>query len=143
MLAESHFKKGSVSMWPFDPNKQEMYQRYAQAYTTGNFSGIDQNEARGQLQEFVKNAPPNEQQQVFQQHFAQMPPDQRAQLAREFPPEYGVNPNDPASMAQGMARASKERPDVAQRILAHPLLLAGTVGLAALIAKHMLDNRSQ
>lgn len=77
------------------------------------------------------------------QHFSQMPPDQRAQLAQQFPPEYGVNPNDPASMAQGMARASQEKPDVAQRILAHPVMLAGGVGLAALVAKHMLDSRQQ
>ena len=128
-------------MWPFDPNKQQMYEQYAQAHNTGNYSNIDPNEARGNLQQFVQNAPPDEQRQVFQQHFAQMSPDQRAQIAQQFPPEYGVNPNDPASMAQGMARASQERPDVAQRILAHPVLLAASVGLAALVAKHMLDKR--
>ncbi len=128
-------------MWPFDPNKQQMYQQYAQAHNTGNYSNIDPNEARGQLQQFVQNAPPDEQRQVFQQHFAQMSPDQRAQIAQQFPPEYGVNPNDPASVAQGMARASQERPDVAQRILAHPVLLAASVGLAALVAKHMLEKR--
>ncbi len=128
-------------MWPFDPNKQDMYQRYAQAHDSGDYSSIDPNEAQGQLQQFVQNAPPDEQQEVFQQHFSQMPPDQRAQLAQEFPPEYGVDPNDPISMARGMARASQERPDVAQRILAHPVLLATSVGLAALVAKHMLDKR--
>jgi hypothetical protein len=130
-------------MWPFDPNKQEMYQRYAQAYSTGNYSGIDPNEARGNLQQFVQNAPPEEQRQVFLQHFSQMSPDQRAQIAQIFPPEYGVNPNDPASLAQGMARASRERPDVAQRVLSHPVLLATSVGLAALVARHMLDKRQQ
>lgn len=130
-------------MWPFDQNKQDMYQRYAQAYNTGDYSSIDPNEAQGQLQQFVQNAPPNELQEVFQQHFAQMSPDQRAQLAQEFPPEYGVNPNDPSSMARGMARAKQERPDVAQRVLAHPVLLAGSVGLAALVARHMLEKRQQ
>lgn len=93
------------------------------------------------MQQFVRNAPPDVQQQIFQQHFAQLSPDQRAQLAQQFPPEYGVNPNDPASMAQGMARASRERPDVAQRIMNHPVLLATSVGLAALVAKHMLEHR--
>jgi hypothetical protein len=83
-------------MWPFDPNKQQMYQMYAQAHNTGDYSSIDPFEAQGQLQQFVQNAPPDEQQQVFQQHFSQMSPDQRAQLAQQFPPEYGVNPNDPA-----------------------------------------------
>ena len=127
----------------FDPNQQDQYQRYAQAYDSGDYSNIDPNAAQGQVQQFVQNAPPDEQQEVFQQHFGQLSPDQAAQLAQEFPPEYGVDPNDPASMAQGMARASQERPDVAQRILAHPVLLAVSVGLAALIAKHMLDKRQQ
>jgi len=86
-------------MWPFDPNKQDMYQKYAQAYNTGNYSNIDPNEAQGQLQQFVQNAPPNEQQQVFQQHFSQMPPDQRAQLAQQFPPEYGGGGVDTLGMA--------------------------------------------
>ena len=128
-------------MWPFDPNKKEVYQRYAQAYDSGDQSNIDPNEAQGHLQQFVQNAPPNEQHEVFQQHFSQMSPDQRAQLAQQFPPEYGVDPNDPASMAQGMARASQEKPDVAQRIVAHPVLLAASIGLAALVAKHMLAAR--
>ena len=42
-------------MWPFDPNKQQMYQQYAQAYNTGDYSNIDQNEAQGQVQQFVQN----------------------------------------------------------------------------------------
>jgi len=128
-------------MWPFDPNKQETYQRYAQAYESGDYSNIDPNEAQGHMQQFVQNAPPNEQKEVFQQHFSQMSPDQRAQLAQQFPPEYGVDPNNPASMAQGMARASQERPDVAQRVVSHPVMLAVSVGLAALVAKHMLAAR--
>lgn len=130
-------------MWPYDPNKQQMYQKYAQANDTGDYSNIDPNEARGQLQQFVQNAPPDEQQQVFQEHFSRLSPDQRTQLVQQFPPEYGVNPNDPSSMAQGMVRAGKERPDVLQNILGHPVMVAGTVGLAALVAKHMLDKRQQ
>ena len=128
-------------MWPFDSKKEQTYQRYAQAYDTGDYGNIDQNEAQGHLQQFVQNAHPDVQQRVFHQHLAQMPHHQRAQLAQEFPPEYGVNPNDPLSMAQGIARLGQERPDVLQRILRHPVLLAGTVGLAALIAKHMLEHR--
>src|SRR5947209_6772259 len=92
----------STLMWPFDPNKQDLYQKYAQAYKTGDYSKIDPNEAQGQLQQFVRNAPPNEQEEVFQRNFAQMSPEQRAQLAHEFPPEYGANPNDPASMARAI-----------------------------------------
>jgi hypothetical protein len=128
-------------MWPFDSNKEQTYQRYAQAYETGDYSNIDPNEAQGHLQQFVQNAHPDVQQRVFQQHFAQMPPHQRAQLAQEFPPEYGVNPNDPASMAQSIAQLRQERPDILQRLVNHPILLAGSVGLAALVAKHMLEHR--
>lgn len=127
----------------FDPNQQNTYQRYAQAYDSGDYSQIDPNEAQGQVQQFVQNASPDEQQAVFQQHFSQLSPDQRAQLAQELPPEYGVDPNDPSSMARGLARAQQERPDIAQRVLAHPVLLAAGVGLAALIAKHYLDQRRQ
>src|SRR6266571_3978831 len=61
-------------MWPFDPNKQQMYQQYAQAYNTGNYSNIDPNEAREQLQQFVQNAPPDEQRQVFQRYGWPQPP---------------------------------------------------------------------
>jgi hypothetical protein len=128
-------------MWPFDANNQQTYQKYAQAYDSGDYSGIDQNEARGHVRQFVQSAPPDVQQRVFEQHFAQLPPDQRAQLAREFPPEYRVDPNNPASMAQAMTRAGQERPDVFQRILDHPILLATSVGLAAIIAKHMMEHR--
>jgi hypothetical protein len=128
-------------MWPFDPSKEPVYQDYARAYDTGDYNNLDPNDAQGHLQQFVQNAPPQEQHQIFRQHFSQMSPDQRAQIAQHLPPEYSVNPNDPASVAWGMTRASQERPDVAQRILAHPLLLAGSVGLAALIAKHMLAKR--
>jgi hypothetical protein len=128
-------------MWPFDTNKEQTYQRYAQAYDTGDYSNLDQNEAQDHLQQFAQNAPPHVQQRVFEQHFAQMSPGQRAELAQQFPPEYGMNPNDPTSMAQVMSRLSQERPDALQRILNHPVLLAGSVGLAALIAKHMLEHR--
>jgi hypothetical protein len=130
-------------MWPFDPNKQQMYQNYAQAYNTGDYSNIDQDEAQEHLRQFVQNAPHHEQHQVFLQHFSRLFPDQRAKIAQQFPPEYGVNPNDPVSIAQGMARASQERPDLAQRILAHPVLLAGSVGLAALVARHILNKHQQ
>lgn len=128
-------------MWPFDANNQQMYQDYAQAYNTGDYSNIDPDQARRNLQQFVQNAPLEEQQQTFQQHFSEMPADQRAQLAQQFPPEYGVNPDDPMSMAQGIARVSQEKPDVAQRILAHRVMLAGAAGIAALVAKHMLEKR--
>jgi hypothetical protein len=135
------FYKRSKLIWPFDANNQQKYQNYAQAYDQGNFANIDQNQAQADVQQFVQNAPPEVQQQVFQQHFAQLSPDQRAQLVQMFPPEYGVDPNNPASMAQGIARLKRERPDVLQRIVSHPILLATSVGLAGLVAKHMMAHR--
>jgi hypothetical protein len=128
-------------MWPFDPNKEQTYQKYAQAHDTRDYRHIDRNEAKNFLQQFVQNALPQVQHRIFEQHLAQMPPDQRAELAQQFPSEYRVNPNDPTSMALAIARLSQERPDLLQRILNHPLLLAGAVGLAALIARHMLEHR--
>jgi hypothetical protein len=130
-------------MFPFDPNRQQMYQQYAQAAQTGDYSGINPQEAQGNIQQFVQNAPPDQVQSVFAQHFANIPADQRAQIAREFPPEYGINPNDPNSLAQGVARAQQERPDVLQRIVSHPILVAGAAGLAAIMAKHMLDQQGR
>ena len=130
-------------MWPFDANNQQMYQKYAQAYNSGNYNNIDPNEAASQLQAFMKNAPPDVQQRILQEHFNNMPTGQRATLAQQLPPEYGVNPNDPTSMAQGFQRMGKERPDVMQKIVSHPVLTAGAVGLTALIAKHMLEEHSQ
>jgi hypothetical protein len=128
-------------MYPFDANRQQMYQQYAQAAQNGNYSAIDPQEAQGNVQQFVQNAPPEQVQSVFAQHFASLPAEQRAQIAQQFPPEYGVNANDPNSLAQGMARAQQERPDVLQRIVSHPILVAGAAGLAALMAKHMLDQQ--
>ena len=74
-------------MWPFDQNNQQMYQQYAQAYDTGNFTGLDHHHALGWLQQFITGAPPDMQQQIYQQHFAQMPYDQRAFLAQQVPPQ--------------------------------------------------------
>ena len=130
-------------MWPFDASNQQMYQKYAQAYNSGNYNNIDPNEAASQLQAFLRNAPPDVQQRILQEHFNTMPEGQRATLAQQIPPEYGVNPNDPASMAQGFQRATRERPELLSKIVAHPVLTAGAVGLTALIAKHMLEEHSQ
>lgn len=130
-------------MWPFDANNQQMYQKYAQAYNSGNYNNIEPNEAASQLQAFLRNAPPDVQQRILQEHFNTMPEGQRATLAQQIPPEYGVNPNDPASMAQGFQRAARERPELLSKIVAHPVLTAGAVGLTALIAKHMLEEHSQ
>ena len=130
-------------MWPFDQNNQPMYQQYAQAYNTNNYSGMDPNQAWGNVHQFMQNAPWETQQNLFQQHFGQMPYEQRMAFAQQMPPQYGVNPNDPQSMAMGFLRLHQERPDLLQRIFSHPVLLGGGVALAGLIAAHMIKHHER
>ncbi len=67
-------------MFPFDQNKQQMYQKYAQASDSGDYSQVDPTEAAGNVQQFAQNAPPDMQQRVYGQAFQQMPQDQRQQF---------------------------------------------------------------
>ena len=127
-------------MWPFDRNNHAVYQEYAQAYDTGNYAGINHQQAFGHLQQFMQNAPTDFQQQVYQQHFSQLPYEHRALLAQQLPPEYYADPNDPWSLAQSFTRLGQEQPHLLQRVLSHPILLGGMVGLTALIAKHALAH---
>jgi hypothetical protein len=130
-------------MWPFDQNNQQMYQQYAQAYDTGDFAGLNHQHALGWLQQFIMGAPPDMQQQIYQQHFAQMPYEQRAFLAQQVPPQYGMNPNDPWSMSQGFMRLGQEQPHILRQIFSHPFLMTAGVALVGLVAKHMLTHHHQ
>jgi hypothetical protein len=130
-------------MWPFDQNNQQMYQQYAQAYDTGNYYGVDQNQTMGYLEQFLQGAPFDMQQQIYQQHFAQMPYEQRALMAQQVPPQYAMNPNDPFSMSQSFLRMGREQPYLLRQIFSHPLLIGAGLGLAGLVAKHMLAHHQQ
>jgi hypothetical protein len=130
-------------MWPFDRNNTQMYQQYAQAYDTGNFSFFNPGQIISQLSQFIQGAPPDLQQRVYQQHFQQLPYEQREFLARQVPPEYGINPNDPYSMSQGFMRLGQEQPGLLERILQHPVMLGGAMALTGLIAKHMLTEHRE
>lgn len=130
-------------MWPFDQNNPAMYQQYAQAYNTGNYNGFDPNMAMGNVQQFMQNAPWDVQQNVFQQHFAQMPYDQRVAFAQQAPPQYGMDPNNPTAMAQGFMNLGREQPGFLANVFRHPLLLGGGVALAGVIAKHMIDRHER
>jgi hypothetical protein len=129
-----------LAMWPFDQNNQPVYQQYAQGYDTGNYNGFDQNEAYGHVQQFMQNAPADMQQRVYQQHFEQMPYEQRMAFAQQVPPQYGMDPNNPLAMAQGFLRLGQEQPNILQQVFRHPLLLGSGAVLAGLIAKHMIDH---
>src|ERR1700682_4546500 len=99
-------------MWPFDQNNQQAYQQYANAHDTGNYSGFDQNQAMGHLQQFMMGAPVDMQQQLYQQHFSQMPYEQRMFLAQQMPQQYYMDPNDPYSMSQSFTRLGQEQPNI-------------------------------
>jgi hypothetical protein len=130
-------------MWPFDPNNHQQYQQYAQAYDSGDYNSVDPNQAFSHLQQFVQNAPPDMQQQIYQQHFAQLPYDQLAALAQHMPQHYNVDPGNPLSMAQGFMRLGKEHPNMLQRAFSHPLLLGCMVGLTGLVAKHVIEHHQR
>jgi hypothetical protein len=130
-------------MWPFDQNNQQMYQQYAQAYDTGNYYGIDNNQLWGHLFQFMQGAPMDMQQRIYQQHFEQMPYEQRMTLAQQMPPGYYMDPNDTWSMAQTFHRLGQEQPNMIQRILSHPLLTGAALGLVGLVAKHALSHHHQ
>ncbi|HLG78422.1 MAG TPA: hypothetical protein VKX46_18550 [Ktedonobacteraceae bacterium] len=127
-------------MWPFDQNNQQVYQQYAQGYDNGNYDNFNQNQAFGHLQQFMMGAPQDLQQQVYQQHFEQMPYEQRALLAQQMPAHYGVDPNNSWSLSQGLMRLGQESPQLLQRIFSHPLLLGSAMALTGLVAKHMLSR---
>ncbi len=130
-------------MWPFDQNNQQVYQQYAQAYDSGNYNGLDPYQAFGHVQQFAQGAPIDMQQQVYQQHFAQMPYEQRALLAQRVPPQYGMDINNPWSMAQSFTRLGQEQPHLLPRIFDHPLLTGAGLALAALVARHMLNHHQR
>ena len=130
-------------MWPFDQNKQPVYQQYSQAYDTGNYNSVDPYQAFGHIQQFMTGAPDDMQQQLYMQHFSQMPYEQRALLAQRMPPQYAMDINNPLSMAQNFWRLGREQPHLVPQILNHPILLAAGVGLAGLVAKHILHHHHQ
>ncbi len=130
-------------MWPFDQNNQQMYQQYAQAYDNNNYSGINSNQMWGHLFQFMQGAPTDMQHRIYQQHFDQMPYEQRVALAQQMPQGYAMDPNDTSSMAQSFHRLGREQPNILQRIMGHPLLTGATLGLVGLIAKHALAQHHQ
>ena len=117
-------------MYPFDQNNQQTYQQYAQANDSGDYSGIDPNEAAGHVQQFMQNAPPEMQQQVYQQHFEQMPMDQRQQFMQQMPPQYQqqMDPNNPQMMAQGFQQIGQQQPGMLQSLLGSGGGLGGMLG---------------
>ena len=134
-------------MWPFDQNNQQTYQQYSQAYQSGDYNGIDQNQAIGNMQQFMQNAPADMQQQVYQQHFEQMPYDQRTQFAQQMPQQYYADPNDPQTMAQNFHQMGQEQPNMLSQMFGQGGASDNTMGQGMLggmvgaVAQHMMSNR--
>ena len=148
-------------MWPFDPNNQQMYQQYANAWDQGSYGQIPEQEARQNYQQFVQNAPPQVVQQVHQQYYEQMPPQQRGGLMQGLlgaltqqgynPQQAGLSNYDPHSMSpQDAGRltgyAQQQNPDILHQIMGPggPLGSTGAkmavAGIAALAAKQILGG---
>jgi hypothetical protein len=146
-------------MWPYDPNNQQMYQNYANAWDQGTYSQIPEQEASQNYRQFVNNAPPQMVAQAHQQYYQQMPPQQRGGLLQGLlgglmqqgysPQQMGLQSTDPNTMSpQDAARmtgfAQQQNPDILHQIMGPggPLGSTGAklavAGIAALAAKQML-----
>ncbi|GAC1366028.1 MAG: hypothetical protein PVS3B1_15670 [Ktedonobacteraceae bacterium] len=130
-------------MWPFDNTNPQIYQEYAQAYDSGNYSRFEPHQALSHLQQFMRAAPIDMQQRIYQQHFEQMPYEQRTMLVERVPPEYGMDANNPWSMSQSFLRMGQEQPQLFHSIFSHPTMLGGALALTGLVAKHMLSSHQQ
>ena len=130
-------------MWPYDNNNQQVYQQYAQAYESGNYGSFEPHQALSHLQQFMQSAPSDMQQRIYQQHFEQMPYEQRLLIAQRVPSEYSMDANDPWSMSQGFLRIGQEQPQIFHRIFGHPTMLGGTMMLTGLVARHLLEGHQR
>lgn len=142
-------------MWPFDANKQNMYQHYANAWDQGTYNQLPAQEVLQNYQQFVQNAPPDVVQQVHEQYFQQASPEQRGGMVQSIlsglmqhgvnPQQLGVQNSDPYSMsAQEAARLAaygQQQPGLIQQVMANPAAKMALAGLVAYAAKQMLSNR--
>lgn len=148
-------------MWPFDQNKQQMYQQYANSWDQGSYGQLPEQETRQNYQQFVQNAPPQMVQQVHQQYYEQMPPQQRGSLMQGLmgslmqqgfnPQQAGIQNTNPYNMspneaAQLTGYAQQQNPDILHSIMGPggPLGSTGAklavAGIAALAAKQILGG---
>ena len=132
-------------MWPFDQNRQQMYQNYASAWDQGTYNQLPDQEVQQNYQQFVQNAPPQFVQQVHEQYFQQAPPEQRSGLLQGVlsglmqrgmnPQQVGIQNTDPYSMSpQEAARLTsygQQQPGMLQQLMGNPaarMAIAGHPG---------------
>jgi hypothetical protein len=146
---------------PHYQNNPQQYQQYAQSWDQGTYNQIPEDQARQQYQHFVQNAPPQAIEQVHQQYYNQMPPQQRTNFLQGLvsaltqqgydPRQAGIQTTDPNRMSpQDAARltayAQQQQPDILHQLFGPggPLGSTGAklavAGLAALAAKHFLGG---
>jgi hypothetical protein len=138
-------------MWPFDQNRQQMYQNYANAWDQGNYNQLPDHEVQQNYQQFVQNAPPEMVQQVHEQYY------QRGDLMQGLlsglmrrgfnPQQAGMQNIDPYSMTpQDAARLTsytqRQQPGMLQQVMSNPMAKMAVAGVVAYAAKQMLGNRS-
>lgn len=143
-------------MWPFDQNKQNMYQHYANAWDQGTYNQLPDQEVQQNYQQFVQNAPPDVVQRVHEQYFQQASPEQRGGMVQSIlsgltqhgmnPQQFGVQNTDPYSMSpQEAARLAtygqQQQPGLVQQVMSNPAAKMALAGLVAYAAKQMLGNR--
>jgi hypothetical protein len=124
-----------------------VFEQYADSFQSGNIGGLDHGQMLEHVIQFMQKAPPGMQQGVFQQLFSQMAPQQRQQFAQQAPPEYGMDPNNPAQMAQGFQQMGQQQPDMIGQLLgpsglvSSPTAKMALAGIAGLAANQMLQRR--
>jgi hypothetical protein len=144
-----------------NPNDQRMYQQYANAWDQGTYHQIPHEQAYQQYGQFVQNAPPQMVEQVHQQYYEQMPPQQRGSIVQGIlnglaqrgiqPQQVGIQNTNPNNMSpQDAARltgyAQQQAPDVLHQVfgpggaLSSPIAKVAVAGLAALAAKQILGG---
>ena len=134
-------------MFPFDQNNAGMYQQYADAYQSGNTSGLDHGQMLDHVSQFLQNAPPGMQSGVLQQVFNQMSPQQRSSFAQQMPSQFGMDPNNPQQMAQSFQQMGQQRPDLLGQLLgpggmmSSPMAKMALTSIAGLAANEMLQRR--
>lgn len=142
-------------MWPFDPQQQQTYQNYANAWDQGTYHQLPEQEVQQNYQQFVQNAPPQFVQQVHEQYFQQAPADQRGGLLQGVlsglmqrgvnPQQAGVQNTDPNRMSpQEAARLTtygQQLPGMIQQVMGNPAAKMAVAGVLAYAAKQMLGSR--
>src|SRR5437870_5568446 len=119
-------------MWPIDQNNQQMYQQYANAWDQGTYGQLPEQEVRQNYRQFVQNAPPPVVEQVHQQYYEQMPPQQRGSLMQGLmgslmgqgydPRQAGIKNTDPYRMSPREAArlttyTKQQNPDILHQVL--------------------------